>query len=628
MDEDDIREQEESQQLSTDRGFEGFGTADDANHRDALMDLFRPSETSIGEKLLNKMGWKQGQGIGPKTRRRVEPSDDASEVHLFAPDDTQMIVLTKKNDCKGLGFNRDTKFDLSTTRAGKPDQLHVSAESDGEDEERPGLSFAMLKRNSSKPKRGAFGVGILNDTGSDDEDPYSVGPKISYNKTLGREKKSKSAISLRNNANPLLKNKPVFVPQKLATISSTLRKCHDGRLPLDGFVLADNLDIFSALSLNDEKYKPPSVPENWQPMRMSSMDLSTNQATYESTAEAARSSNLDSSSRGTILGESTLPGKSVFDYLTPVAREKLMKASGKINLPPALSESLPSTSSLSSRPDDVRIPQIDPRTALQALSRTLNSGFTPYASDPDKAARYKTYLEHQADSSTNSLPTPPPALSPTDYQIELHEFARAAEVFKPVSGLMASRFTTSTTTGGAQSPAPTDSSPEALLSKPTSKPKDPAEEAARMGMFGHLTRSVTNFYPTRLLCKRFGVDMPMNTELPQDSRAAKTNVNLDVDVRMDTLGKSLGQRHLGSVGYQHGGDKAGLGTDAKSASRQLAIKGSDGNVVHAQADPPPPQLADFLVDPERNEALEQEKPGAAVFKAIFGSDDEDEDEDD
>jgi len=30
-----------------------------------------------------------------------------------------------------------------------------------------------------------------------------------------------------------------------------------------------------------------------------------------------------------------------------------------------------------------------------------------------------------------------------------------------------------------------------------------------------------------------------------------------------------------------------------------------------------------VMDPDRNEALEQDRPGMAVFKAIFGSDDED-----
>jgi len=34
-------------------------------------------------------------------------------------------------------------------------------------------------------------------------------------------------------------------------------------------------------------------------------------------------------------------------------------------------------------------------------------------------------------------------------------------------------------------------------------------------------------------------------------------------------------------------------------------------------------LGPTAVDPDRNEALEQTRPGDAVFRAIFGSDDED-----
>ena len=36
----------------------------------------------------------------------------------------------------------------------------------------------------------------------------------------------------------------------------------------------------------------------------------------------------------------------------------------------------------------------------------------------------------------------------------------------------------------------------------------PAVKAARMGMFGHLTRTQATFYPNKLVCKRFGVQNP------------------------------------------------------------------------------------------------------------------------
>lgn len=51
---------------------------------------------------------------------------------------------------------------------------------------------------------------------------------------------------------------------------------------------------------------------------------------------------------------------------------------------------------------------------------------------------------------------------------------------------------------------------EGLLTRPREKLKDPAEEAARMGMFGVATRSVVSWQPTRLVCKRFAVEIPVS----------------------------------------------------------------------------------------------------------------------
>jgi hypothetical protein len=39
------------------------------------------------------------------------------------------------------------------------------------------------------------------------------------------------------------------------------RKCRDGRLPLDGFILADGI---MGLSISEKKYDPPVIPEDWK----------------------------------------------------------------------------------------------------------------------------------------------------------------------------------------------------------------------------------------------------------------------------------------------------------------------------------------------------------------------------
>ena len=126
----------------------------------------------------------------------------------------------------------------------------------------------------------------------------------------------------------------------------------------------------------------------------------------------------------------------------------------------------------------------------------------PYAEDEAKRVRYRAFLELKAGLKSN-VPERKAGHSMGDWRKELYEFAQAAEVFKPMTGLMASRFTSSTKVyeGG-------DSDRKAGSSPPAPKQEDPAEAAARMGMYGPMTRSVQTFYPMRLVCKRFGVKPP------------------------------------------------------------------------------------------------------------------------
>ncbi|RMZ84205.1 hypothetical protein DV738_g628, partial [Chaetothyriales sp. CBS 135597] len=491
MDEEDLREAEESRQLSTADVFSsGFGTQDDERRRATLKDIFRPSGSdTAGVRLLKRMGWKEGQGIGPKVKRKADLNDaddnDADgdrpddELHTFAPDDVSMLSFTQKKDRKGLGFEGESTL---SSLSRQPPRQPVQDGSDAEDDDEVGPKRRGLGIPKPPKRRGGIGVGILNDTGSDDDDdPYSMGPKISYNKTIGGDRKAKkkkappsSVVSI---SNPALKTKPVLLSKKLANLQGVLRKCHDGRLPLDGF----------------DKYKPPAVPAGWKSSFSITAQTTTTTApasTYLSVSEAARASKLDAQSRASVLGEASLPGKSVFDFLTPAARDRLAAASGKSNLPPGLGEkprAVETEARKIAQPPPPRIPSLSPSTALDALSRAANDGWMPYSDDPAKQQRYKTFLQAAASGD--------------EWVMEQQEFTRAAQVFRPITGAMASRFTSATSTL-AQSSAGDNGAGV------TAEKTDPATEAARMGMFGHLTRSSLSFQPTRLLCKRFGVPMP------------------------------------------------------------------------------------------------------------------------
>jgi G patch domain-containing protein 1 len=594
MDDEDIADAAEAQRVQTAEGFAGLGsTQDEAIQRDGFIDIFRIEGETMGVKLLKRMGWKEGQGVGPKVRRKARldgierTGGDADATHLFAPENTKMISFIKKNDHKGLGYDGETKLSSNSLSSD-------AAKSDDEDEDSTSLLAPRISKKK-KPAHGGIGIGILNDTGSDDEDPYEIGPKISYNRVIGADKKKKKPIN--GSANPLLKSKPVFISKKtaLARAAVGLRKCHDGRLPLNGFILSST-DEFSSIVQSSDKHIPPSIPENWKSSK--TPKPGSQAAVYISTADAAKASKLDPKLRASILGEAALPGKSVFDFLSPAARDRIASATGKTNLPPALGE-IPEGYAMTDeeRRRDLlaQIPKVDKYTADAALARGA-SGFMPYGEDELKRNRYRTYLENQAGTSP-ILPERGPAMSRDDWLKELREFASCAQIFKPMSGLMATRFTSSTTAPKLASDAP--DSKDSLLSRPAPKPEDPAEQAARLGMYGPLTRSSTDWYPTRLLCKRFNVKPPAHVQ-------PGTTEHDDGGPEQRTAPDLVGKDTMQDILIQSGGFNPLLGQDMKEEVAPLLEKQEE-----------------VVVDADRNEALEGQRAGEAVFKAIFGDDSDD-----
>ena len=176
-------------------------------------------------------------------------------------------------------------------------------------------------------------------------------------------------------------------------------------------------------------------------------------------------------------------------------------------------------------------------------------------------------------------------MSIREWDSELSEFVRAAEVFKPMSRLMATRFTSSSTFPAGSQSESTPTTP--LLTKPAEKLEDPAVAAAKINMFGPMTRSTTEFYPTRLLCKRFNVKDPHPVP-----GAEETKEHVDVTlVNSDALKELKNQaRNVGSGSY-----------DLADVKMEEFVE------VHA----------------DRNEILEGERAVDEVFKSIFGEDSDD-----
>lgn len=618
MDEEDLAEAEESRRIQTVSAFTGLGsTADDASRMSGLVGLFHAEGETMGTKLLKRMGWKEGQGIGPKVRRKARldlrsDSNEAGETHLFAPENVPMISFVRKADHKGLGYGGETRL----TPMGFSTRSSGANDSDGDDDDelgignlgRPRFSLAADKKKGKDKSQGGIGVGILNDTGSDDEDPYEIGPRISYNRVIGGDKKKKKATT---QINPTLKTKPTFVSSKksaLGRVALGVRKCHDGRLPLDGFVFGKEPDSLTSAINADGKYPPPKVPPGWVSSKQPRSQPGS--TAYVSTADAAKASTLDPKARAAILGEKQLPGKSVFDFMSAASRERLAAVTGRADLPPARGE-VPAGYALSEadRLQELlsRVPKLDKETAIAAISRGAGGG-APYADDEAKRSRYIAFLEYQAGFK----PTPgekPHKVNSEDWLREMHEFHNCARIFKPMTGFMASRFTTSSTATKTNTGSGGGDGDKDLLSKPPPKPQDPAEEAAKLGMFGPMTRSVTDFYPTRLLCKRFNVKPPEHVQPDDMPVPASGRVKHDAPSGFDIY------RGPGSAAQPTAALEFGAASDST-----LGVQPTGPMEGFVEQAPAPGTTA---IDSSRNEALEGKRAGEDVFKAIFGdSDDE------
>ncbi|KAK6354914.1 hypothetical protein TWF696_004044 [Orbilia brochopaga] len=593
MDEDDLAEAAADEERKIQREAEAAGTTAEELAEKGLTNtatLFSmlsgaDEEYALGKQLMQKMGWREGQGVGPKVRRKVRDQDNADgeedfKTFWFAPDDVKVRRWPHKTDKKGLGYTGELKAD------------------DEQEEEvvkpRPVVAKPIRKPNV----RLGMGVGVLNDDGEDDEDIYEIKPKAAFNKVIGGEKKKKPKPSA--GANPAVKvpGRHIFVSKKESLIRAKLRRCNDGTLLLPGFILADE----PLLDDSPKKYPLPEVPEDYIPLKMRE-----NPAEYTARKMEQQPAVLDVKSRGALLGEEQLPGKSVFDFLSPAARERIAAASGKKNLPAALGEKVDTGKTADQKSMDA-IPYLEQTVAQNALK-----GFLPYADAPEKRVRYRTFLEIKA-GIRQGLPIREAGVSLSDWAKELHEFAHAARIFKPVTGLMANRFTSSSSvasqlpTTGSSKNLETE---EVLISRPAAKTEDPAVTAAKMGMYGAMTRSTIRFYPTRLLCKRFNVAPPVHVDpAGEDDSGGNKDVELVNKRQMDQLmieaNTNSEWRESRSGGLERRGQEAG------------DLETGEGMEIDEKA----AETIDINVNP----ALEAERAGDEVFKAIFGDDSDEEDE--
>ncbi|KAJ3912518.1 hypothetical protein F5877DRAFT_53947 [Lentinula edodes] len=587
--------------------------------------MLPPSKDSVGARILKKMGWRVGQGIGPRIslkQRRLQdlqastgsafsvdtsktmPDEDAEEAskHTYAPRDTPVLVVERKDNSHGLGYRPGMSLNDSLGVKGS------GGSSTGPNISCKCLSNMQFDRQGLMP---GFGLGALNDADEDDLDVYdgssaNVRNRLAYDASDDPERDRTFLTGSKSK----LRSAPGPIPP-----TGTFR---DGTPVLPGFVLSGKP------VMEDRWYPLPDIPPGWKPDPKRVWSQGQNQEQYpasnkenvkqENTAAIPhgkwKTSGLSADDRGSILGETPLPSapRSVFDYMSQKDRDRLKNIAANLHSttgPPATASasdqiSPPAPALTATTP---RIPCTDPQIARAALT-----GFKPFPSDLVKQARYTAYLQSQADTSSTIMLEPLPHQSIPEFNSEMEEYAQSAVVFRPVSGAMAGRFTSAAVVEhgpkvieGLHTPAFEEQSSNEEKKATEEKELSPKENAARMGMYGHLTRETVPWQPARLLCKRFGVKDPNPEPKTEDPTQSSVPDFQDPSAFDPSVPSGTAAADYGIVSINN--NNIGAST---SGPRDLA------NVGLGDED-----------DTQGRDTLTYERPSVDVFKAIFASDDED-----
>jgi len=197
MDEEDLAELQDSRKLVDENEEMDFGGteaelrrrggagADIGVEKDPITEALEASlapapKDSVGARILKKMGWRVGQGIGPRltyAQRKaqdngfLEPSkettgdgeDEEAKKHLYPRRDTPVLLASRKDNFHGLGYIPGMRLEESI--------------GSGRDARGQGPNLAA-----------GFGLGALNDADEDDLDVYDTG--------MGRRSRSRMAYDV------------------------------------------------------------------------------------------------------------------------------------------------------------------------------------------------------------------------------------------------------------------------------------------------------------------------------------------------------------------------------------------------------------------------------------------------
>ncbi|XP_006887901.1 PREDICTED: G patch domain-containing protein 1 [Elephantulus edwardii] len=485
-----------------------------------LDDLIAPAKLSIGFELLRKMGWKEGQGVGPRVKRRPrrqnpdpavkiygcalppgnsEGSEDEDDDYLpenvtFAPKDVTPVDFTPKDNVHGLAYRG---LDPQQALFGGLGE-HFNLFSVGSERASNLLGDVGPSKGRKLGMSGqAFGVGALEE---EDDDIYATETLSKYDTVLKDEEPGDGLYGW-------------TAPKQYKSQKESEKDLRYVGKILDGFSLASK-------SLSSKKiYPPPELPRDYRPVHYfrpivaaTSENAHLLQVLSESSGKAVcdlgtpSRHQLNASKRGDLLGETPIPGSatSVLEFLSQKDKERIKEVKQATDLKAAqlkagsLAQHAPHSRPQASSPD---LRHSSWHLALsERAANTRASNFKPFAKDPEKQKRYETFLVNMKQGHKDALERClDPNMTEWERGRERDEFARASQLYVSSHSTLSSRFTHA---------KEEDDSDQVEVPRDQENDVNDKQTAVKMKMFGKLTRDKFEWHPDKLLCKRFNVPDP------------------------------------------------------------------------------------------------------------------------
>ncbi|XP_067905115.1 G patch domain-containing protein 1 isoform X2 [Heterodontus francisci] len=602
-----------------------------------LDDMIAPAKITIGVQLLRKMGWKEGQGLGPRVKRKPqrqqcdtgvkvygcslpdEGSDGLQEEEdeyqpenvTFAPKDVVMMDFTPKDDRHGLGYSGiDPRRALyGASREGSISILNTDSDRSsnllGDVQSGKGRKLGITGQ--------AFGVGALEE---DDDDIYARDTLSQYDTVLREEEPGDGLFGW-------------TAPQQY--------KKAKGLDPQTGYIgkLLEGFSLGSKATKSKKVYGPPELPRDYRPIHYfrpvvapGTVSTAMAQALVASAGQLNTEAGpkgrhqLNAMQRRELIGEDALQGpRSVFELLAGKDKERLKDVQQQQQQQAACRTAAFWDLSDRSQALASEKPSASQLAMLGGKRVTGSSEFKPFLKNPEKQKRYEAYVEKlnsgQNDALDSSLD---PNMTEWEREREQYEFSRAAMLYCSTSASLSSRFT------------------RAKLTEDTDKVEVPKEQegdindkeaAVKMKMFGHLTRDKLEWHPEKLLCKRFNVPDPY----PGSTRSGLLKVKRDkysvfnfltvptapASSRMETKRESV-QLDISFKAPKPPESRRRSRWDMSAEDKEKDVVGHASNLVGLDTATETCLTRYTEKEIEQKDAEEEEnRPSMDLFKAIFAS---------